>query len=73
MTLLLDQNLSFKLVPEISAAFPGSGHLRDFDLTREDGEPIWNFAAEHGFAIVSKDTDSMHRALLRGYPGLYSQ
>jgi predicted nuclease of predicted toxin-antitoxin system len=68
MKLLLDQNLSFKLVPFLSDAFPGSKHLRDFDLTREDDEPIWNFAAENGFSIVSKDADFMHRALLRGHP-----
>jgi predicted nuclease of predicted toxin-antitoxin system len=68
MKLLLDQNLSFKLVPALSGPFPGSKHLRDFDLTREDDEPIWSFAAEHGFTIVSKDADFMHRALLRGHP-----
>ena len=29
---------------------------------------IWAFAASHGFAIVSKDTDFQQRALLYGHP-----
>jgi len=68
MKLLLDQNLSFKLVPAVSVAFPGSKHLKDFDLTREDDKTIWSFAAENGFTIVSKDSDFMHRSLVLGHP-----
>jgi predicted nuclease of predicted toxin-antitoxin system len=34
MKLLLDQNLSYKLIPLLLAAFPGSKHVRDFSLTR---------------------------------------
>ena len=29
---------------------------------------IWAFAAENNFAIISKDSDFVHRALLRGHP-----
>jgi predicted nuclease of predicted toxin-antitoxin system len=29
---------------------------------------IWSFAARNGFALVSKDADFTHRALLRGHP-----
>ncbi len=68
MKLLLDQNLSFKLVPSLRADFPESCHLRDLDLTTSDDETIWRVAAEHGFAILSKDTDFLHRSLLRGHP-----
>ncbi len=68
MKLLFDQNLSFKLVPALSAVFPGSRHLKDFGLTHEQDEPIWSFAAKNGFTIVSKDSDFLHLALLRGHP-----
>ena len=68
MKLLFDQNLSFKLVSTVTSAFPGSKHIRDFALTRESDDAIWSFAAENGFAVVSKNSDFMHRALLRGYP-----
>jgi predicted nuclease of predicted toxin-antitoxin system len=56
------------LVASVNSTFPGSRHIRDFKLTQEDDEPIWQFAGENGFMIVSKDTDFMHRALLRGHP-----
>lgn len=68
MKLLFDQNLSSKLVSALSDAFPGSKHLKDFDLTREQDEPIWTFAAAQGFTIVSKDSDFMHLSMVRGHP-----
>jgi predicted nuclease of predicted toxin-antitoxin system len=66
--LLLDQNLSRRLVRGINAAFPGSRHVADFKLTTEDDEIVWKFAADHGFVVISKDSDFFHRALLRGHP-----
>ena len=68
MKLLLDQNLSFRLLRDIDSAFPGSRHVGDLDLTTEDDEKIWRVASDHGFVIVSKDSDFFHRALLRGHP-----
>ena len=68
MKLLFDQNLSSKLAFALSHAFPGSKHLKDFELTREQDEPIWTFAAAQGFTIVSKDSDFMHLAMVRGHP-----
>jgi predicted nuclease of predicted toxin-antitoxin system len=68
MKLLLDQNLSFKLIPLLLSAFPGSKHVKNFSLTQEQDVPIWSFAAENGFTIVSKDSDFLHLALLRGHP-----
>jgi predicted nuclease of predicted toxin-antitoxin system len=60
--------LSFKLVPALSSEFPGSKHLKDFSLTREQDEPIWSFAAKNGFTIVSKDSDFVHLSMVRGHP-----
>ena len=68
MKLLLDQNLFFKLIPLISSAFPGSRHIKEFNLTQQQDSQIWSFAAERGFTIVSKDSDFLHLALLRGHP-----
>ena len=68
MKLLFDQNLSFKLSPLVVSIFPDSKHVKDFALTRAQDDTIWAFAAENGFAIVSKDSDFVHRALLRGHP-----
>jgi predicted nuclease of predicted toxin-antitoxin system len=54
---LFDQNLSHKLVPKLADLFPDSAHVRDFNL-KEAGDPaVWDFAREHQFTIVSKDSD----------------
>jgi predicted nuclease of predicted toxin-antitoxin system len=37
---LLDQNLSFRLVELFLSRFPGSRHVRDVGLTGEDDERI---------------------------------
>jgi predicted nuclease of predicted toxin-antitoxin system len=66
--LLLDQNLSFRLVAGLAGCFPGSAHVKDFGLTGDDDERIWNLAREQGFVIVTKDSDFLARALLRGHP-----
>jgi predicted nuclease of predicted toxin-antitoxin system len=66
--LLFDQNISRLLLRDISVAFPDSQHVSDFDLTKKDDEIIWRFAAEHGFVIITKDSDFFHMALLRGHP-----
>jgi len=68
MKLLLDQNISFKLVPILDVAFPGSKHVSDFGLTGDDDEAIWTCALNNDFAILSKDSDFFHRSILRGHP-----
>ncbi len=68
MKLLLDQNLSHKLVKLLDAPFPGSKHIKDFGFTKVDDVSIWSFAEKNGFTIVSKDADFVHLALVRGYP-----
>ena len=68
MKLLLDQNLSHKLVPRLVDLYPGSAHVRDFNLTTADDAAVWQFAKDNGFAIVSKDDDFHERSFLFGAP-----
>ena len=68
MRLLLDQNLSNRLVAQLAAEFPGSAHVRDVGLASAPDPDVWAYAAANGFAIVSKDTDFQQRALLYGHP-----
>lgn len=68
MKLVFDQNLSFKLAPILESIFPGSKHVKDFGLTGIDDEAIWELALNQSFVIVSKDSDFLHRSLLRGHP-----
>jgi len=66
MRLLLDQNLSWRLVPRWEDSFPGSAHVRDFGMTAAGDEELWSFAREHGFVIVSKDGDFDDERVFRG-------
>jgi predicted nuclease of predicted toxin-antitoxin system len=68
MKLLLDENLSHKLVAAISSEFPGSDHVRNIGLKSVDDGLIWKYALENGFAIVSKDADFHQRSLMHGHP-----
>ena len=68
MKLLLDQNLSFRLIGTLSSVFPDSKHVKDFDLIRAPDSAVWSFARENGFAVVSKDADFVNLALLFGQP-----
>jgi predicted nuclease of predicted toxin-antitoxin system len=66
--LLLDQNLSHRLVESFASLYPDSAHVRLVGLKAADDESIWAFAVEHGFTIVSKDSDFHQRSLLFGFP-----
>jgi predicted nuclease of predicted toxin-antitoxin system len=65
---LLDENLSLCLVQVLADLFPGSLHLRECGLRGASDIEVWRYAAENGFAIVSKDSDFWQRSLLLGSP-----
>jgi len=68
MKLLLDENLSPKLVRSLADSFPGSAHVEDCRLGAAADEEIWDFAKENDFAIVTKDSDFYDRGSLYGSP-----
>ncbi|MEI7843967.1 MAG: DUF5615 family PIN-like protein [Gallionellaceae bacterium] len=68
MKLLLDENLSFRLVAGLIDLYPDSVHVRDVGLLGANDLSIWNYAAAHDFLLVSKDTDFYERSLVFGAP-----
>ena len=68
MRLLFDQNLSPRLVRMLSDVYPEFSHVYDLGMDRASDTEVWNYAAEHGYAIVSKDADFHQRSLLLGAP-----
>ncbi|NLT70435.1 MAG: DUF5615 family PIN-like protein [Verrucomicrobiaceae bacterium] len=64
MKLLFDQNLSSALVGHLADLFPGSTHVKSLGMMSADDVAIWNYAAQNGFTIVSKDSDFQQRSLL---------
>jgi len=55
--LLLDQNLSPRLLTALDDLFPGSTHVREVGLQAADDDSVWRYAAAEGLTIVSKDAD----------------
>lgn len=68
MKLLLDQNLSWRLVADLQELFPGSVHVRTVGLDQASDVEVWEFAKSGDFTIVSKDSDFEHRSWLFGHP-----
>ncbi len=68
MKLLLDENLSDRVVPQILDLYPDSSHVKSHSLIRTDDVLIWSFAQQHGYTIVSKDADFHQRSLVFGHP-----
>ena len=68
MKLLIDHNLSHKLLHSISAKFPGSVHVKDIGMEKADDLQIWNYAKQNGFTILSQDSDFYDIGFVNGYP-----
>ncbi|WP_146873620.1 DUF5615 family PIN-like protein [Halovibrio variabilis] len=70
MKLLLDQNLSFRLVKHLEEFFPGSNQVALLDLGDAPDQQIWRYAKDHQYAIVTLDADFHEFSLLWGGPPL---
>ena len=68
MKLLLDENLSRRILRHIDQVFPGSARVADYDLITVADEAIWDFAKLNGFVLVSKDSDFHQRSFVLGAP-----
>ena len=68
MKLLLDQNLSPRLVRRLSDLYPDSAHVSEYGLSHAQDVEVWEYARDHGFIIVSKDTDFSEMSVVRGFP-----
>jgi predicted nuclease of predicted toxin-antitoxin system len=69
LKLLFDANLSPRLVGRLADLFPDSAHVFDTGLARfTSDETIWEYAAAHGFTIVTADSDFLDLASSRGAP-----
>ena len=68
MRLVLDHNLSPRLVRLLSDVYPEVAHVHDLGMDTASDTEVWSYAREHGYAIVSKDADFHQRSLLFGAP-----
>ena len=68
MKLLLDENLSRRIVPFLQSAFPGSTQVSLVDLQGATDSEIWQYAKINGFVIVTRDSDFQERSMIAGHP-----
>lgn len=68
MKLLLDQNLSYKLIADLAPAFPGTSHVRPLHLDQSPDTELREYAAQNDFTLVTKNTDLVDLCVLRGAP-----
>ncbi|MHB8368350.1 MAG: DUF5615 family PIN-like protein [Leptospirales bacterium] len=68
MKLLLDENLSRRMLTLLSDPFPESTHVSLIGLQHANDAEIWSYAGKHGFVIVTRDSDFSDMAALYGPP-----
>ena len=67
--LLLDANLSYRLVKKLSETYSNPTHVTRCGLTQpaKDTE-IWQWAKVNNYLIVTNDEDFVNLSVVKGYP-----
>ena len=68
MKLLLDENLSRRLVPFLQHDYPGSSQVVLLGMQSASDEEVWQKAREDGYVIVTRDADFQELSLVWGQP-----
>ena len=67
MKLLLDENLSRRIVPALQARWPGSSQVALLGLEQATDAELCSYAAGQGYVICSKDDDFHRLVAVRNY------
>ncbi len=68
MSLLFDQNISFRIIKKIQDTFPNSKQIKELGLENNSDIEIWRFAKENNYTIVTFDADFFEISNLKGHP-----
>lgn len=68
MKLLLDQNISRRIVPWLAEDYPGSSQAALLGLDTAQDADVWRYARDNDFTIVTKDADFAEMSLIQGSP-----
>jgi predicted nuclease of predicted toxin-antitoxin system len=66
--LLIDENISYRLVKKIEDIFPDSQQVKRLGLLGREDYIVWNYAKKHDFVILTQDEDYSEKSQLLGYP-----
>ena len=68
MKLLLDENLSRRIVPELLEKYPESTQVVLEGLEGNDDRELWEYARQNSFMLVTQDSDFHEMSVLFGFP-----
>jgi predicted nuclease of predicted toxin-antitoxin system len=68
MKLLLDQNLSPRLIHRLADLYPNSTHVMAVGLDHSLDREVWDYARQNDYIIVTKDVDFSEFSILQGFP-----
>lgn len=68
MKLLLDQNISYRVVKKLSEAYAVVDTVRDHGLYEKDDRTIWEYSRQYGYTVVTFDEDLYNLSTLYGPP-----
>lgn len=68
MKLLLDANISYRLVKALSNHYQGIAHVTSYFPHNSSDLTIWEFALKEGFVIVTNDEDFVSLLATKNWP-----
>jgi predicted nuclease of predicted toxin-antitoxin system len=68
LKILLDENLSPRLVARLSSLFPELAHVREIGLQRASDKEIWRWAKANDYLIATSDADFLDLVNQLGWP-----
>lgn len=66
--LLLDENLSFRLIKLLAAEFTSVQHVANLKLNSQSDSEIWKYAKINKLCILTKDSDFNDMSIANGLP-----
>lgn len=68
MHILVDQNISYRLVQQVLGIFPEITHVRQLGLSNANDFDIFMFARRKGFDLIFTQDEDFHNILLEHGP-----
>lgn len=68
MKLLLDENLSCRIVPALQVLYPDSTQVTLEGFEGYDDKALWEYARVHELVLVTQDSDFHEMSVLYGFP-----
>lgn len=68
MKLLLDENISYRILGTLEEVYPGTAHVTRVQPALMSDSAIWQYARKEAFVLVTFDHDFVQLAALHGGP-----